>query len=392
MVPGMAPMAPGMQPMAQGMPQGYAMPTMMPGMQPMAHGMPQGYAMSGGAQGSGDHHEQPSPKRRKRQATQEEQEGEYPNTRNGPALGLPPPPKFHDDLQKLSTSYKALGLAHVHKKERVTTSAFRASLIVAANSELWPQFTLSQLSSEYIDLLLFLVTGVLPSTRTAELGCQTKGKARMMSRRQYEFRLSKGKGKLTEIADDFSNLPQLCLREGYPIGLMSKDLRGLIGGGNQSAGATDTPITSGDVQQVHFAHALTHRAMGTEEPNKNAKKTKRRAILDKPVSESGSAGSVVTTVPPASSSGSVHHVSGDSSSDSESTPNLPPLAAQSAAVAPNAAAGCGSATPPPSAAVKVNVPKLVIPGAKRQAVQSVASKRAMGKLPDDELEDPLSTP
>ena len=275
----------------------------------------------------------------------------------------------------------------------MTTSAFRASLIVAANSELWPQFTLSQLSSEYIDLLLFLVTGVLPSIRTAELGCQTKGKARMMSRRQYEFRLSKGKGKLTEIADDFSNLPQLCLREGYPIGLMSKDLRGLIGGGNQSAAATDTPITSGDVQQVHFAHALTQRAMGTEEPNKNAKKTKRRAILDKPVSEAGSNGSVVTTVPPASSSGSVHHVPAtDSSSDSESTPNLPPLAAQSAAVAPNAAAGCGSATPPPSAAVKVNVPKLVIPGVKRQAVQSVASKRAMGKLPDDELEDPLSTP
>ena len=88
MMPGMAPMAPGMQPMAQGMPQGYAMPTMMPGMQPMAHGMPQSYAMSGGAQGSGDHHEgQLSPKRRKRQAPEEEQDGEYPNTRKARLSG-----------------------------------------------------------------------------------------------------------------------------------------------------------------------------------------------------------------------------------------------------------------------------------------------------------------
>ena len=166
MMPGMTPMVPGMQPMAQGMQQGYAMPPMMPGMAP-SFPMPGGLmpAMSAVAQASGDH-EFASPKRRRRQIPEKDQDGEYPNTKNGPALGLPPPPRFHDDAQKLSTSYKALGLAHVHKKERVTTSAFRASLIVAANSELWPQFTLSQLSSEYIDMLLFLVTGVLPSIRT----------------------------------------------------------------------------------------------------------------------------------------------------------------------------------------------------------------------------------
>ena len=94
MMPGMTPMAPGMQPMAQGMQQGYAMPPMMPGMAP-SFPMPGGHmpAMSAVAQASGDH-EFASPKRRRRQIPEEDLDGECPNTKNGPALGLPPPPPF----------------------------------------------------------------------------------------------------------------------------------------------------------------------------------------------------------------------------------------------------------------------------------------------------------
>ena len=97
MAPGMTPMAPGMMP--QAMQQVYAMPPMMPGMAP-SFPVPGGHmpAMSAVAQASGDV-EFSSPKRRRLQIPEDDADGEYPNTKNGPALGLPPPPRFHDDLQ-----------------------------------------------------------------------------------------------------------------------------------------------------------------------------------------------------------------------------------------------------------------------------------------------------
>ena len=47
-------------------------------------------------------------------------------------------------------------------------------------------------------------------------------------RRQFEVRLAKGRGRIQEIAENFANLPMLCVQEGYPLSLISNEVRATL--------------------------------------------------------------------------------------------------------------------------------------------------------------------
>ena len=87
--------------------------------------------------------------------------------------------QFVDDDRKLSTAYRSLGCSWMVGEGRCCPKKFRMSLITSCNSAEYPMVRLSQLGEEQIDMLLYILTGILPSTRTQDLGCTCKIEARV---------------------------------------------------------------------------------------------------------------------------------------------------------------------------------------------------------------------
>ena len=184
----------------------------------------------------------------------DDEEVEVKNTARGAALGLPPVPRYDDDKNKISNAYKALGLQHEHGKTRCTATRFRISLITSCNSDDYPHLRLSQLSSEYVDMLLYQCAKILPNTKPSDLGAANKRDARLAVRKQYEVRLARGRARFDEIAEDFSNLPQIAVRDGYPLSMCTTETRqrlrtmGLIQyerpSGDESRMPPETPAAS----------------------------------------------------------------------------------------------------------------------------------------------------
>ena len=67
-------------------------------------------------------------------------------------------PRFKDDHHGVSSSFKSLGLEHVHGKKRVMPKSFRASMIVCCDPVLFPMYRLAALGSQdtYFSILLSL--------------------------------------------------------------------------------------------------------------------------------------------------------------------------------------------------------------------------------------------
>ena len=82
----------------------------------------------------------------------------------------------------------------------------------------------SQHSSEEVDLLIYLPAGLLPTTRTQEMGCEAKGQVRDMVRAQYYRKLSKNPQRLDQLGENLENLPAIVLRLGYPPECFSPSL------------------------------------------------------------------------------------------------------------------------------------------------------------------------
>lgn len=138
---------------------------------------------------------------------------------------MPARPSFPDDTGKISTTYKALGMVHIHGEKRCTPKRFRASLRAACNSDEYPMVKVSQLDDECVDLLLFVLSGVLPNTKVSDLGVRMKGEARAAIRQQYLVKLRKNRSRLTILAEELDNLPMVAHRLGYPVHLFSPKLR-----------------------------------------------------------------------------------------------------------------------------------------------------------------------
>ena len=85
---------------------------------------------------------------------------------------------FSDDTARLSTAFKCLGLQWKHKKGRVAPKKFRQSLIASTDPIEWSMGRSSQFSDDEVDMALFALTAILPSTRVQEFGATTKGELR----------------------------------------------------------------------------------------------------------------------------------------------------------------------------------------------------------------------
>ena len=134
-------------------------------------------------------------------------------------------PKMLDDDRKLSTSYTSLGLVWMHGEKRTTPKRFRASLCTACNDDEYPMVKVAQLDEEQVDLLLFVLAGILPSTRVSDMGAVTKGDAREAVRRQYQVKLRKNATRLSHLSEELDNLPMVAMRMGYPAELFSPPLK-----------------------------------------------------------------------------------------------------------------------------------------------------------------------
>ena len=134
-------------------------------------------------------------------------------------------PAMPDDDRKLSTSYTSLGLVWMHGEKRTTPKRFRASLCTACNDDEYPMVKVAQLDEEQVDLLLFVLAGILPSTRVSDMGAVTKGDAREAVRRQHQVKLRKNATRLSHLSEELDNLPMVAMRMGYPAELFSPPLK-----------------------------------------------------------------------------------------------------------------------------------------------------------------------
>jgi len=130
-----------------------------------------------------------------------------------------------DEPRKLSTSYKSLGLVWVSGEKRTTPKRFRASLCTACNDDEYPMVKVAQLDEGQVGLLLFVLAGILPSTKVSDMGAVTKGDAREAVRRQYQVKLRKNATRLSHLSEELGNLPMVALRMGYPAELCRPPLK-----------------------------------------------------------------------------------------------------------------------------------------------------------------------
>ena len=133
--------------------------------------------------------------------------------------------RFPDDDRKMSTAYRSLGCTWMVGEGRCCPKKFRMSLITSCNSQEYPMVRLSQLGEEQIDMLLYILTGILPSTRVQDLGCATKKEARAAIRSQYVVRLRRNASRLSVLAEELDNVAAVAVRLGYPPHLLSPELR-----------------------------------------------------------------------------------------------------------------------------------------------------------------------
>ena len=73
---------------------------------------------------------------------------------------------------------------------------------------------ITQLDDEMVDLLLSILSGVLPNTRLVDLRVETKGHARAAVRSQYMVKMKANQSRLTIMSEELGNLPVLMLSSG----------------------------------------------------------------------------------------------------------------------------------------------------------------------------------
>ena len=84
---------------------------------------------------------------------------------------------------------------------------------------------ISQLSDEYIDLLLYVLTGIGPDSKVCDLGAATKGECRLACRSQYIVKLQRQPNRLALLSEEFDNLPLVAIRFGLNPDVLSPGLR-----------------------------------------------------------------------------------------------------------------------------------------------------------------------
>ena len=126
---------------------------------------------------------------------------------------------------------------------------------------------LTSLSEEEVDLLLYCLSGVLPSVRVCDLGVQLKGEARDAVRGQYLHKLRRFPTRLRLLSEELDNLPQVAMRLGYPESHLSSHLQQLLTTWKLGQGMATRLLTEGlgaaDGQQHHSGLRMLGDAPGS---------------------------------------------------------------------------------------------------------------------------------
>ena len=296
------------------------------------------------------------------------------NTPRGPSLGLPPVPRYDDDGSRISNSYKTLGLEHLVGKTRCTTLKFRISLITSCNADEYPHLRMSQVSGERIDMMLFESGKILPDTKPSNLGAATKRDARLAIRKQFEVRLSRGRNRFDEIAEDFSNLPMIAVRNGYPLSFCTPETRQLLAAHGFTGAQIPMSLTDHTVAPPQQGIALPNVASPLELTIGD--QVSPKALMDRP-----------STAPPSTKTAS-KAVTGKAKSPS--SPLVLALAnvSQAQAASDILTGGAAPAVPvaaadahsdslgePPKKLARLELPKLNLPCLARPSLETSALRR-----------------
>ena len=168
--------------------------------------------------------------------------------------------RFDDDDRKISSTYKTLGLAAVSGERRCTPKRFRATCCSSCDEEEYPMVRTSQLGEEETDCLVYILCGVLPDTRMADLGCSTKGEVRDCLRSQYKVKNRKNANRLQALGDELDNLVLVAARMQYPMKIFSGRARAFLAA--MSDQLHQQPAPPGAREASLGEHAAADRPMG----------------------------------------------------------------------------------------------------------------------------------
>ena len=141
------------------------------------------------------------------------------------SLQIPKQPSFPDDCKRMGTGWKASGLVWLHGAGRVTPKRFRCSLVSCCNSNHYPMIKLAHLNEEQVDMMCYVVFGLLPDSKAQDWGCDTKRNIMTAARQQYITRLQKNASRLDALSEEWDNLAMIAMRIGYPEQLLSPDMK-----------------------------------------------------------------------------------------------------------------------------------------------------------------------
>jgi hypothetical protein len=132
--------------------------------------------------------------------------------------GVTPRGRFRDDSKDvLSSSYRYLGQRWQHNSRTVIPRGLAASCLSYIDTELFSDVQLAQVDDDTLDELVYIRTGLLPSTRITDLRCRTKGELRNTIANEGRRTMLSYPDRLTPLARNFSNTAEVAQRYGMPI-------------------------------------------------------------------------------------------------------------------------------------------------------------------------------
>ena len=135
-------------------------------------------------------------------------------------------PDFTDNDKKMCSSYRALGLFHIHGNKKCAPKKFRASLMTSCDHLRFAMLKLVNLDDEGTDLGVFCCSGVLPNVRPSDFGVNlTKGMVRRQIRQLYLEKHTRNPQRLALLSEELDNLPMVAMRAGYPVELLTPHMR-----------------------------------------------------------------------------------------------------------------------------------------------------------------------
>ena len=87
---------------------------------------------------------------------------------------------------------------------------------------------ISHLSEEAVDCLVYILCGVSPDTKVADMGCSTKGEIRENLRCQFMVKSRKKPNRLAVLGDELDNLHIVAARLGYSMALFTPNTRQIL--------------------------------------------------------------------------------------------------------------------------------------------------------------------